>query len=376
LKVLFIAKQMPWDSGSWGGDDHSFQLSVNIIKQGHKVIFVNSSLHSKDQLDWQPYKLPYITYRGRLFYPKTEALSKIIDEIKPDIVHHFSTMGYHFEGKLRNGDIPSVCSLWTDRVRVAGLKSKWRFILRGKPFRYWAAHCEQFSANHANCITTSSKTNAKSLEQSYNLSNVLAIPRGIDTEEFTPYSEPEQVILVPCRLEREKGIHEVIRVFDQLSPDYPQWRLEIAGNGSAENSLRSLAERTSNPSKIRFLGKIPHCDMPSLYSRASVVVLNSSFEPFGAIITESGACARPVIATCHGGPSEIIQHKKTGILIDPTIPHTLRIALEYILQDEINARRMGELAREHICKNYSWTTEAKAYATLYEEVGEQNELGH
>lgn len=385
MKILFIAKQMPWDPSAWGGDEHTFQLSMNISKQYHKVIFVNNSLQYQVQSDWHPHKLPYITYRGRPFYPKTTDLRKLIDEIKPDLVHHFSTMGYYFERKLKKGEsrtgllgdhwqspqIPSICSLWTDRVQVAGLKSKYAFLRKGKLFRFWAAYCEQFSANHADCITTTSKANAESLERNYHLQSVIAIPRGLDTEKFKSHREPNQIILVPCRLEEEKGVKEIIRIFDQLSLNYPEWRLEIAGTGPFEGFLRTLARKTKNSKKISFLGKIPHYEMPNLYSRSSVVVLNSAFEPFGAIVTEAGSCSRPVIATCHGGPSEIIDNGRTGILIDPDNSRTLRKAFLTLLQDESKARRMGEQARKHIINNYSWAAEAKAYATLYEEVVNQ-----
>lgn len=367
MKILFIAKQMPWDSRAWGGDEHTFQLSLNITKQDHKVVFVNNSLQYQVQSDWHPHKLAYSTYRGRPYYPKTEDLRKLIEKIKPDLVHHFSTMGYHFE-KQTNG-IPSICSLWTDRVRVANLKSKYGFLRKGKFFRFWAAHCEQFSARHADCVTTTSKANAESLEESYNLSSITAIPRGLDTEKYRSDREPNQTILVPCRLEEEKGVQEVIRIFDHLSLDYPEWKLEIAGIGPFEGVLRALAQKTKNSQKISFLGKVPHYEMPNLYSRSSVVILNSAFEPFGAVVTEAGSCARPVIATCHGGPSEIIDNGRTGILIDPENPRTLRKALITIFQDELKARRMGEQARKHIINNYSWVAEAKAYATLYEEVG-------
>ena len=296
---------------------------------------------------------------------------KLIEEIKPDLVHHFSTMGYSFEYNIRNGKIPSICSLWTDRVRIANLQSKWGFVRKGKPFRFFAAHCEQFSARHANCVTTTSKANAESLMKSYNLSSVIAIPRGVDTEEFFSYCKPEEIILVPCRLEDEKGIHEVIQVFDQLSLDYPDWKLQIAGAGPAEESLRSIALKTHNPDKIHFLGKVSRAEMPSLYSRSSIVVMNSFYEPFGAVVTEAGSCARPVIATCHGGPSEIIDNGRTGILVDPSNPRTLRKALITLLQDKSKAQRMGEQARKHIISNYSWTAEAKAYANLYEEMTNQ-----
>jgi len=370
VKILYLAKLVPWDPRAWGGDEHSFMLSSYIAKMGHEAIFVNNSLHSnhyaKPQSGWQPCKLPYVTYRGRPFYPKAEDLRKLLEETKPDLVHHFSTMGYHFE-KQRNG-IPSICSLWSDRMQVAGVKSKWKFVLRGKPFRSWAAHCEQVSAKRADCVTTTSRANAESLKENYDLSSVIAIPRGLDTEEFTPHCKPQKIILVPCRLEHEKGVQGVIQVFDQLSPDYPDWKLQIAGEGPAEKNLKSLARQTD---KIQFLGRVPSPGMPSLYSRSSIIVLNSTYEPFGAVVTEAGSCARPVIATCHGGPSEIIENGRTGILIDPDNPRTLRKALIILLQDESKAHKMGKRARDHIVKNYSWVAEAKAYATLYEEIANQ-----
>lgn len=369
MKILFIAKQMPWDSRAWGGDEHTFQLSMNISKQGHKVSFVNNSLQYQVHSAWHPHKLPYRTYRGRPFYPNAKALNGLLEEIKPDLVHHFSTMGYLFE-RQTNG-IPSICSLWTDRVQVAGLKSKYGFLRRGKLFRFWAAHCEGSSAKHADRITTTSKANAESLERNHSLPPVIAIPRGLDTEKFRSNQEPNQIILVPCRLEEEKGVQEVIRIFDQLSLDYPEWKLEIAGTGPFEGVLRKLAQKTKNSQKISFLGKVPHYEMPNLYSRSSIIILNSAYEPFGAVVTEAGSCARPIIATCHGGPSEIIDNGRTGILIDPDNSRTLRKALITLLQDESKARRMGEQARKHIINNYSWVAEAKAYATLYEEMTNQ-----
>ena len=84
-----------------------------------------------------------------------------------------------------------------------------------------------------------------------------------------------------CRLEREKGVQYLIESMKVVNEKFKDAELWVAVTGKDEAYLRKLAGGKPN---IKFLGRIPHEETPSLYAKCNVFALMSSFEPFGAVL--------------------------------------------------------------------------------------------
>jgi glycosyltransferase involved in cell wall biosynthesis len=110
-----------------------------------------------------------------------------------------------------------------------------------------------------------------------------------------------------------------------------------------------------------------HKDLASGLNAADLVVLPSVHEQFGKVLVEGMACGLPVIAVNVHGPSTIVDHGKTGLLIPPDDEDAMVDALVEAVNDDAGRARMGENAYAHARANYSWPAIAERVAAVYEE---------
>jgi glycosyltransferase involved in cell wall biosynthesis len=96
--------------------------------------------------------------------------------------------------------------------------------------------------------------------------------------------------------------------------------LTFAGDGP-------LRAKLEGRSRVTLLGRVPHDRVTSLIGAADVVCQPSLVEPFGQVLLEAMACARPVVATAVGGPPEFVT-EEAGVLVVPTDEDALAEALE------------------------------------------------
>ena len=105
-------------------------------------------------------------------------------------------------------------------------------------------------------------------------------------------------------------------------------------------------------------------DVPGLYrwarERGGVFVNPALQEPFGLTVLEAAAAGLPTVATCHGGPAEIIARCGHGETVDPTRPGALSSALVRALQDGPRWRARS-LSGANEARFYSWTRHAARY---------------
>lgn len=140
---------------------------------------------------------------------------------------------------------------------------------------------------------------------------------GIDIERFSArtYAGPartEHLILSPGRLVWEKGHQDVIRAAAALQRGLlgpaPPVRAVIVGSGPEERRLRKHAEELRV--KVEFRPHVPYDEMPSLYARASAMVLASLprrgwEEQFGMVLAESMASGTRILAARSGAIPEV-----------------------------------------------------------------------
>jgi hypothetical protein len=87
---------------------------------------------------------------------------------------------------------------------------------------------------------------------------------------------------------------------------------------------------------------LPVDEVIQLYSHAAVFCCPSVYEPFGIINLEAMACEAPVVASAVGGILEVVEDGVTGLLVPPSRPRELAVALNVVLGDRERARAMGK----------------------------------
>ncbi|MFQ6128166.1 MAG: MSMEG_0565 family glycosyltransferase [Thermoplasmata archaeon] len=224
---------------------------------------------------------------------------------------------------------------------------------------------------------TVSKYWQKRLKKQYGVDSHV-IHNGVDLERFDPhrYPRPEREgtdILFVGGLEARKGLEHLFLAVENLISKHPDTRLTVLGRGGLtsgksydEKRLFSiLAKRLGIGRNIRFLEQVEDAQLPSLYALCDIFVLPSRMEGWGLAIMEAMAMMKPVVATKVGGVPELVEHGKTGYLVDLGDVLALSEAIARLIENSSLRDKMGREGRRSV-KKYTWERAARKTLDLYE----------
>jgi glycosyltransferase involved in cell wall biosynthesis len=230
---------------------------------------------------------------------------------------------------------------------------------------------------------------------------IVTAHNGVDVEEFKPGSggsargDDVPRILFVGRVSPEKGIHTLIEAFARVASRVEDARLEIVGGRSTlredfivgisdvpivralgrfydgsmgagyQDYLDGLVRKLGLTGKVRFVGRVPHDELPARYGASAVVVNPSLSESFGISVVEAMACGLPVVATRVGGMVETVVDGETGLLVEPEQPAALADAIVSLLQDAERSRKMGTGGRARAVACFSWGAQADKLLCTY-----------
>lgn len=145
------------------------------------------------------------------------------------------------------------------------------------------------------------------------------------------------------RLEPVKGFDLLIRTFAGIAPAHPDWTLTIWGEGPERANLERIRTELGLDDRVSLPGVT---STPGAWiETADVFVLTSHYEGWPNALAEAMAAGIPVVALdCPHGPSEMIRHRQTGLLVSPVEPGRLREALDEILADHALRETLGTAA--------------------------------
>lgn len=192
-----------------------------------------------------------------------------------------------------------------------------------------------------------------------------------------------RIVAFAGRLVAQKGLRYLLRAFQEIGAARDDIVLIVAGDGTDFHaySLRHFAEHDPVLSECaRFVGKLGKLQLRALYARSAVAVVPSLYEPFGYAAIEAMAADVPVIATRMGGLAEIIEHDRSGVLVDVSIdgsglaridPGALAETIMDLVDDDEKAARYREVGRARAAE-FSGTRMAELTMQAYRRVGRQS----
>jgi len=171
-----------------------------------------------------------------------------------------------------------------------------------------------------------------------------------------------------------KGQHVAIEAIKILKKKYPKIKCLIVGNVSNLeddkkyfNYLKELVNNNGLSKNIIFTGF--RKDIPDIISALDILIHTSvAPEPFGRVILEGMIFSKPVIATSHGGPLEIIEDGISGFLVLPNNPEALAQKINYLLSHPEVAQRTGKEARKRVEKLFNISLNIKKTEYLYNQL--------
>jgi glycosyltransferase involved in cell wall biosynthesis len=152
------------------------------------------------------------------------------------------------------------------------------------------------------------------------------------------------LVLSVGRLSREKGHLDLVRATARLRDSGVPVRLVIAGEGPEHQRIEQLSHRLGVASSVVLPGHLE--DVAPLYAAADIFVLPSYSEGSPNVLLEAMAAGLPIIATSVGCVPEIIQHGKSGILVNPQDPESIAAAIRAVLRDEGFRLGLGREAQQ------------------------------
>jgi glycosyltransferase involved in cell wall biosynthesis len=159
------------------------------------------------------------------------------------------------------------------------------------------------------------------------------------------------VILFASKLQTRKHCNHLIEAYTRLAPSPgvdPSPYLLIVGDGEERAALEQQAAATGF-SSIRFCGFRNQSEMPRFFDLASVFVLPSRHEPWGLIVNEVMAAARPAIVSDDVGCApDLIDDGVNGCIFPVGDIAALEHALRRVLEPPRAAQAMGQRALERI----------------------------
>jgi glycosyltransferase involved in cell wall biosynthesis len=254
-------------------------------------------------------------------------------------------------------------------------------------------------------------------------------PPGVDVEEFRPRGEREPLVAFVGKLIVSKGVDLLLAAWPLVRAANPGVRLEVAGFGAYEEALRRLLRALESgdlgeareiarhgwgleggeerplpilsaflahppegyaemaraaAGSVRFIGRLEHHEVASLFPRAAAMVMPSTFpEAFGMVAVEAAACGTLPVSAGHSGMLEVSRQLR------PALPEPIAELVSFPVEEGAIAaiaerldtwldlpENKREAAREALVETVSrlWSWEGVARGVLAAAAGELDGL--
>src|SRR5487761_293767 len=278
-------------------------------------------------------------------------IEKALGEFRPDVLHCSISLSLLDGAVARMARGMGVAAVATCHLPYAPAHSARGRVMRGL-YRYHASRLQEYDR----CIALSEDQRDLLVHAGVPSERVTVMRNAVDTRRIHPGpSSLKQalgaglIVTFLGRLDPEKRADELISSF--RARRWPSDHLLlIAGNGSQDRKLRSIAGRDGT---VRFLGMVTRFeDRLELLRATDLFVLPSTAEGLSLSLLEAMAAGCPIVATDAGEHRAVLDGAGLIIPVYPLEP-SLGLAMERLRRDPEARRRLGEAVRARALESYS-----------------------
>ncbi|MCU0848677.1 MAG: glycosyltransferase family 4 protein [Spirochaetes bacterium] len=299
------------------------------------------------------------------------ALRRILRKKRYDIIHDVNTMGWGLIPMKAFG-IPIISTVHhpLTKDREADFMTDRTFWEKMTTVLFYPLNMQRFVIKALDRVITSSYAGVDELYRAFGVDrkNISVVYNGIDVDAFknTGQKRDERSLLfVGNTDDRKKGFTFLAEALSMMPDDV---RLTIVDSGPPEKmSGYDMVKKFGVEKRVKFVGKVDHARLVSLYSTTAVLVMPSLHEGFGLPVAEAMACGTPVVASAAGALKEVVDDN-TGILVPPENAGALSEAIMKLLADRGLRMRMGANGRKRVVENFSWPVAAEKTLEVYKSV--------
>lgn len=346
MKILYVFRSL----AVWGGIERILIDKMNSLasQYGHEVWMLTA--------DQGQHPIPYYIYSGvrvedldirlhqrfhyrglrriyeswrlkRLFCRR---LKERIAEIAPDRIVCVATSYAYLVSRVA-GDIPLIIES----------HSICRYTLHSQGFRQLFEVWQLRRRLHkARVIVALTEGDAREWRRYH--PNVRVIPNMVHlAENLQPnLAEAHRVIFVG-RFDYQKRASEALCIWGLVQQRFPDWHLDVYGEGEELKQLEAMISQTDMNVKIHQ----PTDRIFDCYRESSILISTSLFEPFGLVLVEAMSSGLPVVAyDCPYGPSQIITDGQDGFLVTLDDRTAFADKLCRLMADASLRKQMGQAA--------------------------------
>ena len=337
MKIVFLS----YLHGFGGAEKQNVMLANSMVGKGHDVTLVsicaNNVCYELDS------KIKYIYLPDRIKGPlkiidRFLGIRKLLNEIRPDITVNFWFQSAYMTALMKKSIVGKV--IYSERgdpgdkeySGALGLVRK-LVLPRIDGFVFQSRGAQNYF-------------NDKVKEKSVVIPN----PVFIDRNNYPRSVVRGKRIITVGRLHPQKNHKLLIDSFSLIAPMFPDYVLEIYGDGELKNSTQEYIDSIGMASRIKLMGT-----SKEIYNKmfdAAVFVLSSDYEGLPNTLIEAMALGVPCISTdCKpGGARDIITQKEDGIIVSRDNPERLSEAIKYYLSNPDRAESMASKASENMKK--------------------------
>lgn len=175
------------------------------------------------------------------------------------------------------------------------------------------------------------------------------------------------------RLVKEKGFGTFLEAAKIMSASNSNLLFILAGVGPLEAEYKEYIQR-NNLLNVLMLGYLSDEQKQALYHLADIAVVPSRYEPFGIVALESLVFAKPTIVSNTGGLKSIVEHRKTGLLMETGNVNSLVEQLQYLIENPSISEAIGQNGRKLVEQLFSWNRVGEETKRVFEEVLLKNKI--
>jgi D-inositol-3-phosphate glycosyltransferase len=237
--------------------------------------------------------------------------------------------------------------------------------------------------NCSDVILASCTTEAEQLVQHYDTpaDRIEIVPPGVDHAFFSPGDRrgarqalglgAGPVVLFVGRIQPLKRLPLAVEALALL--DRPDATLLVVGGPSGpegDAELAAVHRRVAElglERQVRFVEPQPHHLLSTYYRAADVCLVPSRSESFGLVALEAAACGTPVVAAAVGGLTTLVDHGRTGFLVESRDAVDYAAGVARLLDDPTLAATMAAAAVDKAAA-YTWSVTAARLRRVYADV--------
>jgi D-inositol-3-phosphate glycosyltransferase len=253
----------------------------------------------------------------------------------------------------------------------------------GDPEPERRVHAEAEVIGCSDAILASCAAEADQLERLYGAdpARIELVAPGVDHAFFSPGDRlgarsalqhldlgHGPVLLFVGRIQPLKGLDVAVRALAALGR--PDARLVVVGGASGSEGaaeverIDKLVAELGVAGQLRRVEPVPHHLLSTYYRAADVVLVPSRSESFGLVALEAAACGTPVVAAAVGGLRTLVDHGRTGFLVEGRDPAAFAAYTDELLTSPGLATELSRQAARR-ARGFTWSTAAGRLRRVY-----------